>query len=58
MTYGPSRLEYYQTRAKEIRELARRCRDAAIREQLLETARQFETLAQLVEDGTLSDNKD
>jgi hypothetical protein len=54
MPLGGSRADFYMAKAKELRETARKCRDATIKEQLLRVADEYEALAKTVQGGVLS----
>lgn len=53
MAFDGSRLQYYLDREREVREVADRCRNDDLREQLEGIADQYAALAQQVAKGML-----
>jgi hypothetical protein len=53
MPFGGSSAQFYRDRARQLRELAEKCRTPSIKEQLEDIANQFDRLADQVATGHL-----
>jgi hypothetical protein len=53
MAFDGSRLQFYLEREREIRVIAERCHDDAVRKQLERVADEYESLARQINNGLL-----